>query len=85
VKRAESVTRKQVADLVTKYLDGHINYREFLDKLPEEVESTADEQVYELLDLLEHEPAVGRVLGLSKQEHLLYRERIRGLVNQLRE
>lgn len=75
--------RKTVARLALELQAGRMDFRSFLSALPREVESTADSQVAELLDLLEHQPAAGRLSGLSKRRMAEYQGRVSALIDSL--
>jgi hypothetical protein len=63
--------RHRVASLAAALYRQEIDYRSFLSALPS-IDDRQDDAVAELLDLIEHEPARGRVLGLSAHEHEAY-------------
>ena len=63
--------RRRVATLASALYDGQLTYTEFLSQLPQN-ELPEDHPVSELLDLIEHEPARGRLLGLAPREHDRY-------------
>ena len=74
--------RQRVAELATTLYDGRLTYEEFLAALPD-LDLGTDDDVTELLDLIEHEPARGRVFGLSPQEHDAYVADIRARIARL--
>ena len=76
--------RRKVADLARAYYRGEFDYRTFWKQLPPEISTEPkDEQIHELLDLIEHEPAVGGILGVSREEHETYAARIKLLIGEL--
>ena len=74
--------RRRVAVLAAAFYDGQLTYSEFLSQLPED-ELSEDHPVSELLDLIEHEPARGRFLGLAPREHDSYVADIRRRIAEL--
>ena len=74
--------RKKVANLATDFYSRSISYDEFMLSLPETGE---DKMINELVDLIEHEPRVGRLFGVRHEEHVIYMERIKSLIQQLSE
>ena len=75
--------RKQVANLALDLVAQRINYTAFLDALPPEAEESSDPDIILLLDRLEHEPAEGRLLGLSKKDMDEYRAQTQALIDKL--
>jgi hypothetical protein len=75
--------RRKVGELAAALLDGQLDYATFLQELPKEAESASDPQIEELLDLIEHEPAVGGLFGISLLEHQNYRGEMDHLVKAL--
>lgn len=76
--------RRKAADLARAYYRGEFDYRTFWKQLPPEVSTEPkDEQIHELLDLIEHDPAVGGILGVSREEHETYVARIKLLIGEL--
>jgi hypothetical protein len=74
--------RLRIAELATTLYDGQLTYEEFLHALPD-LDRNVDEEVTELLDLIEHHPARGRVLGLAAKEHDAYVADIRSRIARL--
>ena len=74
--------RKKIANLATDFYSRSISYDEFMLSLPE---TSEDEMIDELVDLIKHEPKVERLFGVSQEEHVLYMERIKGLIQRLSE
>jgi hypothetical protein len=74
--------RKKVVKLATDFYSRSISYDEFMLSLPETGE---DKMINELVDLIEHEPRVGRLFGVRQEEHVIYMERIKSLIQQLSE
>lgn len=48
-----------------------------------QVPGTDDEDVSEIVDLIEHEPKVGGLFGISPKEHDEYMQRILQLIHKL--
>ncbi len=63
--------RRRVAALAAHLYAGQLTYAEFLEQLPD-LELPEDHPISELLDLIEHEPSSGRLLGLAPREHDRY-------------
>jgi len=63
--------RQQVATLAAALYRQELSYGEFLRALPK-MNLADDDAVAELLDLIEHEPARGRLFGLSPEKHDAY-------------
>ena len=74
--------RRRVAELATTFYDGRLTYEEFVNALPD-LDRGVDDEVTELLDLIEHEPARGRVLGLEPKLHDAYMVDIRARIARL--
>ena len=66
-----SDVRQQVAKLAAAFYRQELSYAEFLRAMPR-IDSSQDDAVTELLDLIEHEPARGRFFGLPPAEHDAY-------------
>lgn len=60
-----------------------IDYDYFLMNYPE-CEYKEDNDIYDLFDLIEHEPKVGWIFGISKREHEQYIEQIFDLIQKLK-
>lgn len=78
----DPAVRRRVAALATDFYDGRLTYGAFLAALPP-VAVDADDAVTELLDLIEHEPARGRVVGLAPREHAAYVADVRRRIAEL--
>jgi hypothetical protein len=76
--------RVKVAMLATSLLEGQLDYRTFLEGLPEDAMSFYDPEITELLDLIEHEPAVGGLFGATPAKSAEYRAKIWSIVEQLK-
>ena len=74
--------RHRVATLAAALYREEIDYRSFLSALPS-IENARDDAVAELLDLIEHEPARGRILGVSAHEHEAYLAEIQRRIAEL--
>lgn len=75
--------RRQIAALARGFYAGQIDYRTFLDRLPVEADETEDEEVGELLDMIEHQPAKSRFWGLPPRQHADYLARVQLLIQRL--
>jgi hypothetical protein len=65
----DKITNRQLAaKLARQYYSKEISYYQFVDSFPEETDS----EIFELFDLIEHEPKQGGFLGVSKIDHDLY-------------
>lgn len=71
--------RKVVAGLADDLCEGRISYDQFMGSLPPESEE--DEEIFQLVDLITHEPQEGS--GLSDADHQLYRSDIRSRISKL--
>jgi hypothetical protein len=71
--------RKFAAKLAKQYYTGTLTYIEFIKKFPD----SDDFDINELLDLIEHEPKKGGILGVSELEHFNYIRRIDNLIDKL--
>ena len=69
-----------VVDAVQRLLSRDIGFKEYLRLVPED---TDDEDVAEVLDLVEHMPKRGGVLGVSQQKYDDYRGRVDAAVARL--
>jgi hypothetical protein len=74
-------TRRQVAEWVEQYLARDLSFDQLFALLPE---VQADRDVAELVDLVEHEPKQGGVLGATADEHARHMRSIRELIGRLR-
>ena len=63
-------------------MDGGLSLEGFFELLPE---AQPDEEVAELVDLIEHEPQRGGLLGASAAQHERHMQRIRELIRLLRD
>ena len=75
-----SKLRKEIAKLAKDLCSGTITYEEFMNSLPEMDE---DDLIDELVDLIEHEPKVGGLFGVSKKKHSEYLQRIHTTIKKL--
>jgi hypothetical protein len=66
-KNAPAPVRAQVAREAGEVLAGRRRFWDFVEGLPAGAED--DELIWELLDIIEHEPKVGGILGVSAEEH----------------
>ena len=74
--------RRRTAELVLALLDGTITTEEYWRRL--EVQSpSGDEELDELLDLVEHEPARSRIRGLGPRDHGAYVAQTRALAQRV--
>ena len=74
-------TRRQVAEWVEQYLARDLSLDQLFALLPE---VQADTDVAELVDLVEHEPKQGGILGATAEAHARHIRRIRALIGRLR-
>ena len=79
----DPTVRLRVADLAAALYRREISYEAFLSALPA-IDREHEDAVTELLDLVEHEPARNRVLGLPPKEHDAYVADIQRRISELR-
>mgnify|MGYP003628349833 CR=1 FL=1 len=77
-----SSPRSIVADLAASLYAGEIEYQEFVASIPPEAEK--DREIFQLIDLIEHEPKIGRLFGVSQMDHDLYVADIHTKINALK-
>lgn len=73
--------RKKVAALAKDLYEDKITYEVFLENIPENIEG--DREVYELLDLIEHEPAKDGMFGVGDARHKEYMQEVWRLIKKL--
>ncbi len=73
--------RRQIALVASDFYSGKISFKEFMSSVPD---CESDEDACELIDLIEHEPKIGGILGISKEEHAQYMTRIFKLIEKLK-
>jgi hypothetical protein len=76
----DMVDRINVGRLAELYLAGRMSFADFMQAAPED---SRGEDVAELVDLIEHEPIRGGVLGASLEEHDRQPARIRELARSI--
>jgi hypothetical protein len=74
--------RRLTARLAREFYERKISFRDFLKQVPDE---GTDQDISELIDLIEHEPARGGFMGVSPEEHDSYLEAIKELIERLSE
>jgi hypothetical protein len=74
--------RRQVAALARDLYAGAITFEQFMSKVQDAAECP-DKDVRNLIDLVEHEPTVGGLLGVNKAEHQQYMESVFALIDEL--
>ena len=74
--------RKLAAKLAEKLYSEEIKFEEFMMEYPDE---NQDDDLYELYDLIEHQPAISRFLGESQNEHDNRLKKINELIKKLKE
>lgn len=74
--------RRRTATLILDLLDGRITVNEYWDRLDAQ-SGSGDEELDELLDLIEHEPARSRLLGVGAREHAEYMAQVRARAERL--
>ena len=74
--------RRAVAELAAELYDERRSYAEFLAALPT-IDLAAADAVTELVDLIEHQPDRGRMLGLPSPEYDAYVADIRRRIAEL--
>ena len=80
--RREIDYRRKVASFAKKVREGSIIFFDFLEGIGGEYK-TGDDEVDELIDLFEHEPAKGGILGVSEEEYAGYMNEVDRLINEL--
>ena len=75
-----TTSRKEIATLARKLYAKEISFSEFLNETPEQDE---DELIDELVDLIEHEPKKGGILGVKEKEHDMYLKNIFNVIERL--
>ncbi len=73
------IQRRRVADLARNFLAGNLSWKEFMASIPE----TDDDLIGEVVDLIEHEPKRGGLLGVKENEWLNYQADIRSAIEVL--
>ena len=73
-----SAERAQVAAQAQAVIEGRLKYWDLVNGLP--VGADDDELISELIDLIEHEPKVGGILGASAKEHAKYMARVHEII-----
>jgi len=76
----EKSNRCQVGKWAEHYLAGDLSAQRFLELAPEKPD---DDLIAELIDLIEHEPKRGGVLGATPEQHDDYVRRMRELIRLL--
>ncbi len=71
--------RRQVAEWAERYLAGNLSFQRFLELVPEESE---DSLVTELVDLVEHEPKRGGILGATPEQYDRHMRKLRGFLRR---
>jgi hypothetical protein len=71
--------RKRVAGLARDLYAGKLTWEQFMDQVPE----TEDDDVAELVDLIEHEPKKGGLLGVNAKAHQDYLTTVFALISKL--
>jgi len=72
--------RRKIAGLARQLYKKEITFSEFLAGTPEQDE---DDLIDELVDLIEHEPQKGGLLGIKESEHDKYIKQIFVLIERL--
>ena len=75
------IGRRQVAEWAEQYLAGKLSFQRFLELVPGE---PGDSLVTELVDLVEHEPKRGGILGVTPEQHDSHMRKVRQLIAALR-
>lgn len=75
------IERAKIGQLAQDYLEKHMSFADFMLGMPDQ---RSGEDVAELIDLIEHEPKMGGLLGVSPEEYDRHRERIRELARSMR-
>ena len=75
-----ALLREEVGHLAQRFLADEISWDAFIMSAPE---GTDDEEIAELIDLIEHEPKVGGLFGVSEGEHSRHMDRVCELANVL--
>ena len=73
--------RRQVAHWAEQYLAGNLSFNRFIELVPEQ---SQDSLIAELVDLIEHEPKRGGILGVTPREHDEHLRRVRDIIAALR-
>jgi len=74
--------RHQVAEWAEQYLAGSLSFQRFMELVPEE---SGDSLVTKLVDLVEHEPKRGGILGATPEQYDGHMRKVRELIAALRE
>ena len=80
--QATTSIRRDVADAVEALLSNAISYEQYLERVPEE---TDDDAIAEVLELVEHTPRRGGMLGVNEASHTAHMQRIIDAVKRIRE
>jgi len=70
--------RKLAAKLAEDLLNKKIDFNTFITEYPD-----SDPEIFKLFDLIEHEPKVGGIFGVSKAHHDAHITEIKNLVEKL--
>jgi hypothetical protein len=81
--QASPSVRAQVASLATDVIEGRLSFRDFVMSIPDDAKSE-DDLIEELVDLLEHEPKIGRFLGVGAEKHKKYMARVHEVIGALK-
>ena len=73
--------RKLGAKLAEDYYAGKIDFRNFMMEFPE---NDKDNELFELYDLIEHQPPINTILGENKEKNNLRMERITEIIRELK-
>jgi hypothetical protein len=72
--------RRKIISLGRDYLDRRITWQYFMDQTSE---LRGDKLIDELVDLIEHEPKKGGLIGVSEREWQEYQDRVRYVIGLL--
>jgi len=73
--------RRLAAKLAEDLYSGKINFKQFMMEFPD---NDRDNELFELYDLIEHEPPVNKLFGENKSNHNIRMIRIRELIKELK-
>ena len=85
INRRDKGFRVRVASLAQQVIANKLSFFAFLDEIggDDSAYKTGDDEVDALIDLLEHEPGVGGLFGVSEEKHKQYVSRINKIINKL--
>jgi len=76
------LTRKQLAEKTRQYQSGNLSWQDLIDFLFDANKQYPEDQlIFDLYDLIEHEPKRGGFLGVSEEEWKRRQRRVTNIIN----